>query len=125
MNMFQAEVHGGEAVIGGATLPLSRAQLAALGGPKLTVGIRPDGLLPTPAASAQIIGTVDLVEDLGSDAYAYCSVRSVQPDSDVITPVVVRVDAKVVPPRGSQLGLRFNNEDAHLFRSDTGDRLPT
>jgi multiple sugar transport system ATP-binding protein len=121
MNLFTAGVADNEASIDGARLPLSHAQIGLLDTAEVTIGVRPDGMLLTPADGAELLATVDLVEELGCDAYAYCSVAV--KDQDVV-PAVVRVDPRCVPARGSTVGLQIRSGEQHVFHAGTGHRLP-
>jgi multiple sugar transport system ATP-binding protein len=121
MNMLTATVQGENATVAQAPVPLTAAERSSLRGPEVGVGVRPDGFSIVSTAGASMVATVEVVEELGSDAYAYCSLES---SGALGSPVVVRVDAKNVPSRGSRLGLAFKREDLHLFHADTGERLP-
>ena len=72
MNLLQVDVEGDTLHFGGADLPIPRetAEVADKAGRKLTVGVRPEDL--------ELVGegqglktTVNLVEELGADAYVY------------------------------------------------------
>jgi multiple sugar transport system ATP-binding protein len=62
---------------------------------------------------------VDAVEELGADAYLFCS-------ADVggeTVRLVARVDGRAVPDRGERVSLRPLPDEAHLFDAETGERL--
>ena len=72
MNLLQVDVEGGTLHFGGADLPVTRDAAAEAGkaGQKITVGVRPEDM--------EIVGegqglqtVVNLVEELGADAYVY------------------------------------------------------
>ncbi|MEU6697024.1 sn-glycerol-3-phosphate ABC transporter ATP-binding protein UgpC [Pseudonocardia sp. NPDC046786] len=82
----------------------------------VTVGIRPEHLVPATGADALEV-TVDVVEELGADAYVYGSLTGSG------TPLVVRVDPRTPPDRGAQLRLVPDPAHTHLFDGATGKRL--
>ena len=61
---------------------------------------------------------VDMVEELGADAYLYGRI------SDSATPVIARVDGLDPPQRGSRVRLRPNLKHVHFFGAD-GRRTDT
>ena len=72
MNIVEATVTEGGAVIGGYTVPIERPVLAQAGSdPTVKVGVRPEGLV---LSSEGIPLEVNLVEELGADAYLYGTV---------------------------------------------------
>jgi multiple sugar transport system ATP-binding protein len=120
MNLLDARVTAGGVTFGGAEVPLPRERLAALGDrDTVTLGLRPDGLAP---AERGVAATVEVVEELGSDAYVYASVDG---SGSVVTQarVVMRTSPGTAPERGAPIRLRLNATDVHLFDHDTGNRL--
>jgi multiple sugar transport system ATP-binding protein len=117
MNLVTAErSDNGTVPFGNMRIPLPREVLAQ-DPAKLVVGFRPEALVMT--ADGDGIGVVvEVVEELGADAYAFCS--SELPGAPRI---VVRVDARRPPARGEPISLRPREEDAHLFDAQTGLRL--
>jgi multiple sugar transport system ATP-binding protein len=122
MNLCQARVSDGQATIGSLRISLSEAALAAVareGSEQIVVGIRPETLSVGRTGSG-IDVVVQVVEELGSDAYAYVSHASSDThDVDLIA----RVDPKHPPAKGDRLSLEVDENDIHLFSAVTGDRL--
>lgn len=130
MNLIPARVSEAGVLLGGATIPLTRQQRAAVTGTDVVVGIRPEGWDIVDAAEGLSI-TVEAVEELGSDQYLYGS-----SDAEVVAagesaeqqeaphPVVVRTPGMSESSRGQQLGVRPRTGAVHLFDKDSGERLP-
>jgi multiple sugar transport system ATP-binding protein len=116
MNFFEGRVTDSAVDIGGVCLPLTREHLRGLTSDAVTVGVRPEGfdIVDTGGLSA----TVDIVENLGSDAFLYCSRGTLGSDL-----VVVRADTAVgyTPTQRVQLVPRLRA--VHLFDTATGGRL--
>jgi multiple sugar transport system ATP-binding protein len=83
---------------------------------EVTVGMRPESLEP---AADGIPAVVDLVEELGSDAYAVCRARLPQGEEKL----TVRVDPWRAPQRGERLSLRPRSGELHAFDPQSGLRL--
>jgi multiple sugar transport system ATP-binding protein len=127
MNMFRGTLDEKGVTVGSMTIPVSReARTAAGSADQVTVGIRPEAFTPAGADESGLEVMVDVVEELGADAYVYGSLAQ----DDLAAPgeegstVVARVDARQVPHRGSTV--RFSPEpgSVHLFSVESGDRLP-
>jgi multiple sugar transport system ATP-binding protein len=65
-----------------------------------------------------------VVEELGSDAYAYGNLH-LGPDSKVPEDkmFIARVDARRPPSKGETIYLRIRESEEHLFNPDTGERV--
>ena len=83
---------------------------------RVTVGLRPDALELAPDG---LPARVEVVEDVGAEAYAICSADL----ADGERRVIARVDPRHPPAQGERVHLRPVGEEAHLFDPDTGDRL--
>jgi multiple sugar transport system ATP-binding protein len=122
MNLVTAKLTDGGAVLGGVTLPLSREITAAAGSDDtVTIGFRPESLEPTAAESGSIAMKVDLVEELGSDAFCYG--RLVDAVDDGKSNVVARVNPRATPSMGDTLHLRIRPDELHVFSATSGARL--
>jgi multiple sugar transport system ATP-binding protein len=119
MNLVPAKLTDGGATLGGVTVPLSREILAAAGGDDVTLGFRPESL--EAAESGGIAVKVDLVEELGSDAFVYGKVASdgIAEGSNI----VARVDPRKTPSMGDILNLRIRPDELHVFAGGDGLRL--
>jgi len=126
MNMFRGKLTANCVEVGSMGIPISAAARSAAGSSDVTVGVRPEAFTPAAPGEAGLEVVVDVVEELGADAYVYGSLPG---DSTVSgggddTTVVARVDARAVPQRGSTITLSPEGETVHLFNADTGERLP-
>ncbi len=121
MNLLQATVGPDGAEVSNLRIPLTPAQRAALSGPSVIVGVRP-GDLTVSTADDGLTAIVELVEELGTDAYAYCTREGAALDDDV--QFAVRVDPGQVPARGTKVSLVPKKGSVHLFDAKTALRLP-
>ncbi len=117
MNLFDVNVTDAGAMLGPLAVPMDSGQRSQAG-QRVTVGIRPEGLLLTSPESG-IPAVVEVVEELGSEAYVYAAV-DVEGASKL---VIVRSAPESVPKRGERVGLDVRLGSAHFFDSDTGLRL--
>jgi multiple sugar transport system ATP-binding protein len=62
---------------------------------------------------------VEVVEDIGADAYVFCSADV---DGEQMR-VVARTDVRSAPQQGERVSLRPRPDEAHLFDAETGERL--
>lgn len=91
----------------------------------ITLGVRPEHvrvLLPdeedVPAGHPSISAQVDIVEELGSESYAYAHSEEF-PD----TTLIARLPDNHLPQRGDHVTLTFSPEQTHRFDVTTGMRL--
>ena len=102
----------------GSTLELERDQLTELhnaGLNEVTVGIRPEQLEIADSGGIEVV--VDLVEDLGSEAYVYTHAG---PDVTLVARSIRRSPAKLA----ETVRLRKQeNGVVHLFHPETGERI--
>ena len=90
-------------------------------GEGVTLGVRPEAMRvlrdveELPAGWSLKEGTVDLVEELGSESYVYATAEGMR--------LVARLGDREVPERGERLLLSFDPGAAHRFDPQTGDRL--
>jgi multiple sugar transport system ATP-binding protein len=126
MNQFRGTMSQSGVTVGSMTIPISATSRSAAGASKqVTVGVRPEAFTLAPAGQPGLDVVVDVVEELGADAYVYGSLPK---GSDVSGgdsgTVVARVDARSVPQRGSTIRLAAEPNSVHLFSADTGERMP-
>ena len=104
-------------------MPLTRETIAAADGDTVTLGFRPEALEVVTNEDGALPIKVDLVEELGSDAFVYGKLA--QTDADDARPnVVVRVDPRTPPAMGDTLHLRIRPDELHVFSATSGLRLP-
>jgi multiple sugar transport system ATP-binding protein len=66
-----------------------------------------------------IAARVEVVEDIGADVYVFCSADV---DGEQAR-LVARTDVRGAPQQGDRIRLRPRAEEAHLFDSETGERI--
>ncbi|MBN9789851.1 sugar ABC transporter ATP-binding protein [Pseudonocardia sp. TMWB2A] len=118
MNLVTVPVDGsGQVALGGAQIAVPASSSGTV-----TVGIRPEDLRPAGAGDGLEV-TVDVVEELGADAYVYGTLTEDAGHDGAGTTLVARVDARTPPERGTRLRLVPDPDRTHLFDGGTGARL--
>ena len=124
MNLVDVDLDGQGAVLGGRSFPLPRETMAALaadGSQSATLGFRPEGVRLVGEGEGFPFEVV-VVEELGSDAYAYGTMHtSRSKEGDKL--ITLRVDARKPPMKGETIHLHINPEEAHVFSSGSGLRV--
>ncbi|MCZ2819688.1 sn-glycerol-3-phosphate ABC transporter ATP-binding protein UgpC [Modestobacter sp. VKM Ac-2977] len=115
MNLFEVPVTDGGVRFGDRVHPVAREVLAANAGDTMTLGVRPEDFDISDSGAAV---EVDVVEELGADAYVYG--RLTQGGTESL--VTVRVDGRQPPRRGERVHVVPRADHVHLFGSD-GVRL--
>ena len=119
MNLLLAPVSGGKAQMGDLNI-----DVPASAGSSVIVGIRPEGWSP---ASTGFHVLVEVVEELGSDAFVYGKPadKSVQfaNATDEGAQVIVRWDPKNPPKPGDTITVANVANAVHLFDAATGARI--
>jgi multiple sugar transport system ATP-binding protein len=124
MNLVEVDLAQDGAHLGDRTFPLPRetmAKLAADNCTTATLGFRPE--------SVQLVGEgegfpfeVVVVEELGSDAYAYGTMHtSRSKEGDKL--LTLRVDARKPPMKGETVHIQINPDEAHVFSTADGHRV--
>jgi len=111
MNLCSVEVDNGAASFGGVDVPVPNN-----GHGRLVVGVRPEAL---EVAGDGIAARVEVVEDIGADAYVFCSAEV----NGEQTRLVARTEARNAPQQGERVSLRPRPDEAHLFDPGSGERL--
>ncbi len=122
MNLRTANLVPGGAQLGGSTVPLNPEVLAdaqKAGLNKITLGIRPESFGVSTSGQGMVI-TVNLVEELGADAFVYGSLPG---DEPMDKQFVVRFDGRVPPRIGDTLMVESRPGEEHAFNPETGERL--
>ena len=119
MNLFDTKLTDQGVEFGGTVIPVDRSTLSATDESHVTVGVRPEDLeLATDNQGIAI--EVDLVEELGADAFIYGR-RVGAEETD--KPFIARVDARRPPAKGETVYFRPNANHIHLFDAKSGQRL--
>ncbi|MFT0761615.1 sn-glycerol-3-phosphate ABC transporter ATP-binding protein UgpC [Scrofimicrobium sp. R131] len=135
MNLGTFTIDGKVARLGTATVPLSDETLAAVtpeDNGQIVIGFRPEALrLVASDADGVIPIKVELVEELGSDAYIYGQLAGDAGDAKLGSgeegggrQLVVRVPPNSAPPAGSVIHAEIAPGQQHNFSAATGVRLP-
>ncbi|HEV7195680.1 MAG TPA: sn-glycerol-3-phosphate ABC transporter ATP-binding protein UgpC [Pedococcus sp.] len=129
MNLLDVDVADGGVKVSGSVMPVERDVLARAHGKSITMGVRPEDLELTSEAGGGIPVSVDVVEELGADAYIYGSAKvhqHVEADEDSDAPerpFIARVDGRRPPRKGDTVYLAPKQGHLHLFDAETGLRL--
>ena len=115
MNLCTVPLSNGTASFGGVDVPLP-AGVAGNGRSTLVIGVRPESL---EVAEDGIPAKVDVVEDVGADAFVFCSTEL----AGEMTKLVARTEVRKAPKQGERVTLRPRPDEAHLFDSASGERL--
>ncbi len=115
MNLCTVPVSNGAASFGGVDVPLPQS-VVANGNASLVIGVRPESL---DVAEGGIPAKVDVVEDVGADAFVFCSAEL----DGKTTKLVARSEARKAPKQGDRVTLRPRADEALLFDPASGERL--
>jgi multiple sugar transport system ATP-binding protein len=116
MNLCRASLGADGAVsLGGVDIVAPNGSRGQAGG-EIVVGLRPEAL---ELAGEGIPAVVEVVEEIGADAYVFASA---QLHGETVK-LVARVEARTAPERSERVSLRPRAGEAHLFDSQTGARL--
>jgi multiple sugar transport system ATP-binding protein len=117
MNLMHAEADQDGVSHGSLVIGLSPEQRSALTSDMVSIGVRPADF--DVATEGGLDAAVDAVEELGSEAFLYCTADGSR------QPVVVRVDGLSGIQRGEQISLVPRPNAVHLFDTASGARLPS
>ena len=121
MNLFQLPVSNDRGLrLGGHDVPIERSTLSTLSGATVALGVRPEDLHVVGSGEG-IAATVELVEELGSDAFVHASVEQDGHDEVLL---VARVNPKSPPEKGDKIWLAPQaSHQMHVFDPADGRRL--
>ena len=134
MNLLELPCSDDGLHLGDLVFPVDRSALAAAG-ERITLGVRSEDLV---LADRGLSVEVELVEELGADAYVYASAQgtgssdnpvaaapgqAVDADGNVV--VVARTDGDSPPAKGEVIRLAPKPGRVHLFHTSSGQRLET
>jgi multiple sugar transport system ATP-binding protein len=115
----------GGVILAGHPVPLPRSAVAALaeeGARTATLGFRPEAVEFVGAGEGFPV-EVQVVEELGSDAYAYGRLRTDADSGVADTLLVLRADARKPPTKGELVHVAIRPGEAHVFSTRTGVRV--
>ena len=119
MNLLTVPVSNGQALLGNF-----KVAVPAISGSQVTVGVRPEGFTPS---SSGFDVLVEVVEELGSDAFVYG--KPVDPSvkfanvTDEGAQIIVRWDPKNPPKAGATVTVETIPSAIHFFDAATGVRI--
>ena len=131
MNLLELPVTEGGVKVGDAVHPVERSVLAGTGN-RVTVGIRPEDL---ELSDRGLAVQVDVVEELGADAYIYGRAVGTAANSEIAPvegaavalggdlQIIARTDGRRPPEKGSTVHFTPKQGHVHLFDTATGARL--
>jgi multiple sugar transport system ATP-binding protein len=132
MNIGTFPIVEGIAKVGSAGIAVPRTALDTLAADDnnaITIGFRPEALDVVPEGTPDAIPVVvNIVEELGSDAFVYGSLVGEAGAADVHSgagdaQVIVRVDPRQVPAKGEKIWVRIRVGEQHLFHAGSGERI--
>jgi multiple sugar transport system ATP-binding protein len=126
MNLIEGTIRADGVLLGTTAVPLPRElgeRVKDDTGRTVTVGMRPEFLAVVPSGTG-IPAVVNIVEELGAEAYVYAQLadhrdRSLTAASDLIA----RVEPKNAPSPGDLIHLQIQEDTMLLFDSETGVRI--
>jgi multiple sugar transport system ATP-binding protein len=119
MNLLQVDVDGDVLHFGRADIRVPRSAVDKVGETRsVTVGVRPEDM--DLVDSGQGLSTeVEVVEELGADAYVYGSTEV----NGERRAIIARVDGRTPPDKGAVVHLAPRAGHLHMFAGDTGERI--
>ena len=116
MNLMSGTVADDGVQVGSLTVPLTAGQKSALSGSEAVIGVRPESWDVSDEGGLDV--HIDLVEELGSESYLYCSAPGVADEQ-----VVVRQEGLSPARRGETVSLVPKPVGLHVFDDQTGERI--
>jgi multiple sugar transport system ATP-binding protein len=120
MNLLTIPLEGNTLKFGGAQVEVPREAAQEAGDRQVTVGIRPEDM--DLVGEGQGLKTVvNVVEELGADAYVYGTAEVNGTEHQIIA----RVDGRKPPEKGESVYFAPVPGHLHLFSTQSGERLPS
>jgi multiple sugar transport system ATP-binding protein len=122
MNLVEGQIVEGGVAIGGTTVPFERPGRPV--GTRVTAGVRPESL-DLVAGGHGIPAVVNVVEELGAEAYVYAYLAENFDTAGVTaaSDLIARVEPHDAPAIGDRISLRVKGGAMLLFDADSGERL--
>ncbi|MEP6696687.1 MAG: TOBE domain-containing protein, partial [Pseudonocardiales bacterium] len=118
MNLMTIPLDDNILHFGATEVPVARETAQGADGRQIVVGVRPEDF-ETVGEGQGLKTVVNVVEELGADAYVYGTADVHGEDHDIIA----RVDGRKVPDKGAVIYFAPRPGDLHLFSTTTGERL--
>ncbi|MEV6138561.1 sn-glycerol-3-phosphate ABC transporter ATP-binding protein UgpC [Nocardia sp. NPDC051990] len=118
MNLLDAPVRDGAAVLGELRIPLPRTAT----GERVIVGIRPESWETTTETANSLAVAAELLEELGAESFIY-SHGVTEEWSSRSGKVLARVDRRFQVALGDRLHLRPKLDEIYFFDGETEERL--
>jgi multiple sugar transport system ATP-binding protein len=125
MNLIEGTIDAGGVTVGSTVIPIPieiRERAGAIG-KVVTVGVRPEAIDLT-ADGDGIPAIVNLVEELGAEAYVYAQLADhVTSSVSAVNDVIARVEPRNEPRSGERINLRVREGSILLFDAVSGARI--
>ncbi len=126
MNLLDVPITDGGVKLGKGTYPIDRATLSEASSKTITMGVRPEDVkLTTEGEGIPVV--VDVVEELGADAYIYGTAQGAtqyeETAGDPPKPFIARVDGRNPPKKGETIFLAPEHGHIHMFDAQSGVRI--
>jgi multiple sugar transport system ATP-binding protein len=118
MNLLTIPMEGNTLKFGQAQVPVPREAAASADAHEVTVGVRPEDM-DLVGQGEGLKTTVNVVEELGADAYVFGTAEVNGAEHDIIA----RVDGRKPPAKGEEVFFAPAQGHLHLFSTTTGERL--
>ena len=116
MSLFKVKVRNGQVELGNEPITVPDVDLSSHS--EVILGVRPEDMaVATGGAGLPMV--VDVVEELGADAYIYGTPEGVH----TFQPLIVRVEGRRPPFKGEHVVIQPSADRVHLFDVNTGLRL--
>ena len=119
MNLMTVPVADGGIKLGDHVQPVERDVLAKADGNEVVLGVRPEDLDISDSGRGLPI-EIDVVEELGADAYIYGQMPGAEATDK---PFIARVDGRTPPRKGEVVHFQPNGEHLHIFNAQSGERI--
>jgi multiple sugar transport system ATP-binding protein len=125
MNLIEGTIQEGGIMLGSTVIaiPEQLKQQAGQIGASVTVGLRPESI-DLVAEGHGIPAIVNLVEELGAEAYVYAQLADqVNRSVTAVNDIIARVEPRSAPASGDKIHLRVKEESILLFETESGARI--
>jgi multiple sugar transport system ATP-binding protein len=125
MNLIAGTIDPGGVMLGETVIAIPDLLARQAGGPgsAVTVGLRPEAI-ELVGEGHGIPAIVNLVEELGAEAYVYAQLKAhVTKSITAVNDVIARIEPRNAPRSGESIHLRVKEESILLFDIDSGARI--